>query len=156
MSIRKRAGLGLAMVVAALAAFGPTASAQAADWEIVAVDPVKLCREVQVGSTWQTVCVVAGTNKSTTNGATVAPFAYVTCDGLFTCYGIGASVGTTGFKANPYYPLPTIGGGGTVRHPGGTAGWVYADGIGVAVNTPSWCVGEPSQCPGGGIVIPTT
>lgn len=157
MGIRKKAGLGLAMVVAALAAFAPGASAQTGDWEIAAVDPVKLCREVQVGTAWQTVCVIAGTNKSvTTNGATVAPYVQVTCAGEVDCYGLGASVGTTGFKKNPYYPLPTVDPWtGTIRHPGGVLGTFYADGRSVSVSTPKYCVGDPGTCPGGGVFIET-
>jgi hypothetical protein len=153
MRITRKAGLVLATLVAALGAFAPTASAADTDWQVVAVDPAKICREVQVGGTWQTVCAAYGTNKQIGTGATVAPYASVTCAGAFNCYGIGASVGTTGFMANPAYPLPTVLPGGGFYHPGGTAGTAYANGASVAVNTPNVCFGTPAQCPGGGILI---
>ena len=152
MTVRRKAGLVLATVVAALGAFVPAASAET-DWQIAAVDPAKVCREVFVGGTFQIVCVEAGTNKQVGLGATVAPFLRVSCSGVLECSGPSVSVGTTGFLANPYYPLPELRPGGTVYHKGGRAGTLYANGASVAVNTPEICVGEPSQCPGGLIIL---
>ena len=156
MAVRRKAGLVLATVVAALGAFAPAASAQT-EWEInAAADPVTLCREVFVGGTWQTVCIEAGTNKNIATGATVAPFVRAGCNGVLVCSGPSVSVGTTGFLANPGYPLPELRPGFTVYHAGGRVGTVFANGASVAINTPEICVGDPAQCPGGiGIPLPT-
>ena len=156
MTVRRKAGVALATIVAALGAFVPAASAQT-EWEVnAAVDPVQLCREVFVGGTYQIVCIEAGPNKQIGLGATVAPFVRVGCDGVLTCFGPSVSVGTTGFLANPNYPLPELRPGGTIYHAGGRAGTVYANGASVAVNTPEFCVGDPGQCPGGiSIPLPT-
>lgn len=152
MQFRNKAGLGLVTLVAALGAFAPTASAADADWSVVAVDPATICRELQVGGTWQTVCASYGTGKQIGTGATVAPFVAVGCGGEINCYGIGASAGRTGFLANPAYPLPTVLPGGGLYHPGGTLGTAYANGSSVSVDTPNVCFGTPAQCPGGGLL----
>jgi len=155
MRSRSKAGLVLATVVSALGAFVPAASAQdLGDWQInAAVDPATICREVQVGSTWQTVCASYGTNKHVGLGATVAPYVSIGCNGVVGCANIGAGVGTTGFLANDDYPLPEVLPSGGVSHPGGEAGKLYANGAAVSVSTPNVCVGTPEECEGGGLVL---
>ena len=155
MRIRSKAGLGLATVVAALGAFAPGASAQDADWQIAAVDPAKLCREVQLSAEWEVVCVEVGTNKQIATGATVAPYSQITCGGtIAACNFPRVGVGTTGFMANPDFPLPQLLPGGTIYHPGGVVGTAYANGSSASVAIPKFCVGDPNVCPGGGVRIP--
>jgi hypothetical protein len=153
MRIRSKAGLGLVTIVAALGSMASVASAQ--DWEIDSnidpADPVKFCREAQVSAEWQVLCVEVGTGKRIGYGATVAPYTQITCGGtVVNCYIPRVGVGTTGFMANPYFPLPELRPGGTVYHPGGVVGTAYANGSSAEISIPNFCVGDPDQCPGGG------
>ena len=151
--MRRKIIMGVLAALGALGALTPVASAQDITWQFDP-DPARLCREVSVGSTFQTLCVEVGQNLNTRYGASAAPYAQVSCDGILHCGLNPVSVGRTGFHYNPFYPLPTvIVGSATVYHPGGEVGTLYADGQTLTVTTPSWCVGDPDDCPGGGIII---
>jgi len=156
MRFRNKAGLVLATMAAALVGIVPGAFAQTTDWEIAAAgDPTRFCREVQLSAEWETVCVEVGRKLTVGTGATVAPSVRVTCGGtVATCFLPSVGVGTTGFMANPAFPLPEVRPGGTLYHPGGVVGTAYANGSSVSVAIPNFCIGDPYYCPGGGLRVP--
>jgi hypothetical protein len=110
-----------------------------------AVDTV--CRQVTVGL--QNVAAVCVTARLNGGGTTVAPYVWAGCaiGTNLICAVKPVNVATTGFVANPYFPVPDVDPAtGSVHVYAGTVGTLYVDGIAVPVDVPDICVGDPTYC----------
>jgi hypothetical protein len=133
----------LALTLAALAAAAVAAPAHAAP-----LPPV--CRQATYGgNNLVALCLLADAGQA---GTTVAPTLQVVCvigpRYLRTCDAVApVVVGTTGFVANPAFPLPAVDPAtGSVHVFAGTVGSLWVNGTEYPVETRDVCVGDPSFC----------
>lgn len=151
--MRRYTKIGLAMLAVGATALGAAPSALAQDDMQVAVDPVKHCQQVTVGSIIQKICVEAGTRKvidaDLSPSVTVAPYVKVSCPSpsVVSCSPVSVGVNKTGWETNPAGPRPVLIGSG-VYMPAGNQGTLWVGGSPVPVVTPEICFGSDAHCPG--------